>query len=363
MKKIRVLCLTSFSDLPEAHMFIKLKEAGIDLHVIASPGAPHNDTIRKAGVPLEEIKLKGRFDLHGIRYIRNKLKREPFDILHMFNNRTTSNGLLAATGIPIKIICYRGIEGNVSYLDPASWTTYLHPKVDRIICVAEAIRKTLLKVGIGPLRLTPEKVVTIHKGHELAWYNATPADLTVLDIPKDAFVIGCIANDRPRKGLHILIEAMNYLPTDGSVHLLLIGKMDSSKLLPLIGSSPNAKNIHLTGFRTDAPALIAACSTAVLPALKREGLPKAIIEAMVYAIPPIVTRSGGSPELVVENESGLVVSPGNPKELAGAIRSLYDNRALAKKMGEAARNRIRLDFRHATTVGKTLEVYQQLLES
>ena len=191
MKNIRVLCLTSFSDLPEAHLFVKLRESGIDLHVIASPGAPHNDKIRKAGVPLEELKLHGRFDIQGIRFIREKLKREQFDILHMFNNRTTSNGLLAATGISIKRVCYRGIEGNVSYLDPASWTTYLHPKVDRIICVAEAIRQTLLNVGFGPLRLDPQKVVTIHKGHELAWYDARPADLTGVGIPKDAFVIGC----------------------------------------------------------------------------------------------------------------------------------------------------------------------------
>jgi len=359
---MRVLCVTTSSDRPEAHMFVKLREAGVDLHVIAHPGAPHNGVIREGGVPLDELKLRGRFDLQGIRFIRRKLKQGKFDILHMFNNRTTSNALLAALGLPVKAICYRGIVGNVSYLDPASWTTYLHPKVDKIICVAEAIRQSLLKVGVGPLRLAQDKIVTIHKGHELSWYAAAPADLTEFNIPRDAFVVGCIANDRPRKGLHILIEAAKFLPLDGSVHILLIGSMNSSKLLPLITDSPNAERIHLTGFRTDAPALIAACHAAVLPALKREGLPKAIIEAMVYGVPPIVTRSGGSPELIIEGESGLIVPPGDARKLAEAIMTLHNDRIYAKAMGEKARQRIENDFKHTTTVEKTLEVYSSLLK-
>jgi len=362
MKTVRVLCITTSSDRPEAHMFVKLREAGVDLHVIADPGAPHNEVIRKGGVPLDELKLRGRFDLHGIRFIRRKLKQGKFDILHMFNNRTTSNALIASLGLPVKAVCYRGIVGNVSYLDPASWTTYLHPKVDRIICVAEAIRESLLKVGLGPLRLSQEKVITIHKGHELAWYDAAPVDLSQFGIPSDAFVVGCTANDRPRKGLDVLIEAARSLPRDGSVHLLLIGSMNSSKLLPLIADNPNANNIHLTGFRKNAPALIAACHTAVLPALKREGLPKAIIEAMVYGVPPVVTRSGGSPELIVEGESGLVVPPGDAKKLAEAIMTLRNDRGFAEKMGVKARQRIQNDFKHATTVEKTLGVYRSLMK-
>jgi len=342
-------------------MFVKLRQQGIQVDVIAHPGAPHNELIRKGGVPLEELKLKGRFDFKGIRQIRNRLKQGRYHILHMFNNRTTSNALLASLGIPVKTICYRGIVGNVSYFDPASWTTYLHPKVDRIICVAEAIRKSLLEIGVGPLHLDKGKVVTIHKGHELDWYDTPPGNLEEFGIPKGAFVIGCIANDRPRKGLHILIESARHLPRDNSVHILLIGEMNSSTLLPLIDSSPLSEQIHLTGYRTDAPALIAACNTAVLPALKREGLPKAIIEAMVNAVPPIVTRSGGSPELIVEGESGLVVTPGDAKELADAIMSLKYSSELAHKMGLQAKERIRNDFKHSATVEKTLAVYESLL--
>ncbi len=143
---LRVLCITSHSDRPEAETFIGLKKAGVDIEVISHPEAPHNHRLKEAGVPVTELKLKGRYDLAGIRKIRKKMQQGSYDILHLFNNKAASNGILAAYGIPLKIICYRGIVANVSFLDPASWMTYLHPRVDRIICVAHAIRDYFLSM-------------------------------------------------------------------------------------------------------------------------------------------------------------------------------------------------------------------------
>ena len=136
--------------------------------------------------------------------------------------------------------------------------------------------------------------MTIHKGHKLEWYNEQPADLTAVGIPRGAFTVGCVANYRPRKGIEVLVEAMERLPEEirGNIHLLLIGRMDAEALTQRIERSPAKERIHRTGFREDAPSLSAACDVFCLPSTRREGLARAIIEAMAYRVPPIVTDSG-----------------------------------------------------------------------
>jgi glycosyltransferase involved in cell wall biosynthesis len=99
----------------------------------------------------------------------------------------------------------------------------------------------------------------------------------------------------------------------------------------------------------------------VLPSLRREGLPRGIIEAMIGGAVPIVTDSGGSPELVDDGKSGFVVPPGEALPIRDRMLDLYNDRQLFTTMSEAARARIRNDFRVEDTAGKTIAVYRELL--
>ncbi len=205
--------------------------------------------------------------------------------------------------------------------------------------------------------------MTIHKGHKLEWYTETPANLAEFGIGADAFVIGCTANYRPRKGIDFLIEAFDALPADIPAHLLLVGRMDAAALTRRIERSPVGHRIHRAGFRTDAPRLSAACDVFCMPSTKREGLARSIIEAMAYRVPPIVTDSGGSPELVVDGVSGIVVPPRDAGAIAAAIETLYRDPERRRRMGEAARQRIGRDFRNEDTVRKTIALYRELVPS
>ena len=88
---------------------------------------------------------------------------------------------------------------------------------------------------------------------------------------------------------------------------------------------------------------------------------RAIIEAMVYRVPTVVTNAGGSPELVVDGECGFVVPPRDAAAIAGAIGRLYRDAGLRERMGEAARQRIGSEFRNEDTVRKTIELYRELV--
>jgi glycosyltransferase involved in cell wall biosynthesis len=99
----------------------------------------------------------------------------------------------------------------------------------------------------------------------------------------------------------------------------------------------------------------------VLPALRREGLSKSVIEAMANAVTPIVTDTGGNAELVIDGVSGLVVPPGDAAALARAIERLYRAPAERIAMGRAARERIATAFRLETTVAEMLAAYRRVL--
>ena len=360
---IRVLCvnddIVQGNDRPTLAMFVGLHRAGVAITVVCSPEHPHYPRLTAENIPVVDIRFRRNIDRAAIRQVREELVRGAYDIVHTFNNKAISNVLCAARNLPVKIVAYRGIVGAVGFLDPMSWMRYLNPRIDRIVCVAEAIRQHFLNMRPAFLRMPPERPVTIYKGHKLEWYEEEPADLATVGIPRDAFVIGCVANYRPRKGIEVLVEAMERLPED--VHLLLIGRMDAARLTKRIDGSPAKHRIHRTGFRGDAPALSAACDVFCLPSTRREGLSRAIIEAMAYGVPPIVTDSGGSPELVVDGVSGIVVPVNDSGAIAAAVERLYRDKEYRERLGKAARVRIGNDFRNEDTVKQTIALYESLV--
>jgi glycosyltransferase involved in cell wall biosynthesis len=105
----------------------------------------------------------------------------------------------------------------------------------------------------------------------------------------------------------------------------------------------------------------AACNVAVLPSLRREGLPKTVIEAMAYGVPTIVTDVGGSPELVQHEISGIIVPPGDADALAAAMLRLWQQPELARTLGRGGRERIERDFSNRATVARTVARYRELV--
>ncbi len=357
---ISCLAVTGNSDLPETHLFIGLHRAGVEMVVMCPANATHRHLLLDAGVQVLDLSLKSRFDKAGIAAIRKQIEKQQPDILHAFNNKAVSTGLRASKGVNLKFIAYRGIEGNVSYWDPASWTTYLHPRVDVIVCVADAIRRYFANMRFLGIPAPVRKARTIYKGHNSDWYPTEAADLTQFGVPDGAFVIGCTLNDRPRKGLDYLARATYSLPKDAPIHWLLIGHIGNPKLAKLITDSPNAEKIHLLGYRSDVPAIMKACDVCILPATKREGLPKGIIEGMIQEVAPIVTDSGGSPELIEDGVSGLIVPSKSVSAITGAVLRLYNDQEKTALIKKAARQRILEHFNIWATIDEHLALYKEL---
>ncbi|NQV86132.1 MAG: glycosyltransferase family 4 protein [Woeseiaceae bacterium] len=361
-RPIRVLCINGESDPAETGSFIEMHRLGIDITVITWPGTVNYDALVAAGVPTIPHVLQWKLSPACIRFIRRELKRRKYDVLHMLDKRATMNGLMASIGIDLKLVAYRGIIGNIAYWSPQSWLYLLNPRLDRIICVCDAIRRSLLELGMPGLRLRRDVPVTIHKGHKPELYKGDAEDLTQFGIPDGAFVVACTARAVPRKGIPVFIEAINGFPPGLNIHVLMAGtKMDSPLHQELVAKNTYAANIHLYGFLKRMPWILKGVHVSVLPSLKREGLSRAMLEAMIAGVVPIVTNSGGSPELVEKDVSGFVIEPGDPAAIREKILQLYNDRELLKRMGDAAKQRVLTEFTIEKTARETIAVYEEML--
>ena len=102
--------------------------------------------------------------------------------------------------------------------------------------------------------------------------------------------------------------------------------------------------IVLTGYRTDAGALLTGATICVMPSLWQDALPLAVMQPMSLGLPVIASRVGGIPEMIVDGTTGILVPPGDEAALAAAIGTLLDDPARAAAFGERARERVRDTF-------------------
>lgn len=345
---------------PEASQIIGLHKSGkVKVTVLCNPKSILIPFFEKHGIEVLTDPLDKKLSLRSIKKIRMLIKDKNIDILHLFNNIACSNGAMAAIGTDVKVIAYRGQTGNVSRMDPSSYLTLLHPRLNKIICVANAVTKDLQTHVWGD----KNKVETVYKGHDQSWYQNPPTDISFLNLPKDSFVMSLVANLRPRKGLPVLMEAMALLPDDINIDLLLVGADPASKKIQsLIELSNKKSRVHALGYREDAPEIAASCDVTLLPTTKREGLCRAVLEANSYGVSSIVSDTGGNAELIKNGVTGIVVPPSEPQALADAILALYNNRSLCKQYGEQAKLRAISKFNVQQGVDATINIYQNLLK-
>ena len=346
---------------PEAELFIGLKQAGAEVEIMTYPNAEYVEKFKAVGIRIIGFHPEKKLNKKEIKIIRQELINGQHDILHLFNSKAIINGIQAAKGLPVKVVLYRGYTGNIHWYDPTAYFKYLHPRVDKIWCIAESIEKYINR----QLFFNKNKPITIHKGHDLNWYkNIEAIDRKKLNnIPADAFWIINVANNRRMKGTEYLLNAMQYLPADLPIHLLLVGKkLDHQKNKAIVNKSPHKNKIHFLGYRTDVLKIVKACDVFVLSSIFGEATTKAVIEAMSLGVAPVITDIPGNKGLVENEKCGLVVPPKNAKAIAEAILKLFNDRVLCAKYGQQAQAHIGDHFNIKTTVLEIKKLYESLLK-
>lgn len=344
---------------PEAEQFILMQKMGIDVHIMCHKNSEYEKIFKDSGLKVVGDYPKNKFERGAINKIRELIISEKYDILHLLRRHSIACGLKAAKNLSVKVVVYRGASG-LYWHDPTAYENALNSRVDKVICVCDRIRKDIGK----QLFFNKDKAITIYKGHNHAWYaDVSPADLSELNIPKDAIIVSCIANNRKWKGIPTLLDAFDLLPIEMEIHLILVGHgMNTPYYKRKISNNMNHQKIHTLGFRKDALNVIASSDITIQPSNKNEGLSRSTIEAMSLGVVPIVTDAGGNPELVEDGKCGIVVPIKNPEKMAEAILKLSKDHELRKQFSQASIRRIKEDFTVEKTAKETIQMYKELFD-
>jgi L-malate glycosyltransferase len=118
--------------------------------------------------------------------------------------------------------------------------------------------------------------------------------------------------------------------------------------------------VVFTGFRSDVPELLSQITVSVLPSLT-EGLSNVVLESMAAGAAVVATAVGGTPELVTDGVTGLLVAPRDVEGLTDAMCRLLGDPVLAARLGAEARRRVNQEFSLPASVRRTSQLYERLL--
>jgi len=342
--KPNLLIISNYSDpvapiRPEAEIILRLKEQGFNIVIISHGAGTYPQKFREAGCPLIDHQPKSKFDHTMIGHIRWAVKEYNIDIIHAFNSKAIANAAWAVwKNKKVKLVSYRGYTGNIHWYDPTLYISFLNPRIDRMVCLAESVREMYIRNGVRP-----DRAVTINKGHDPSWYQGIEAaDLKEFQLEDDTTVVALVANNRTRmKGILYVVEAASMLPADAKIKFLMIGNdLRTSPVDEAIKKWTVEDRFVFTGFRKDAGALVKAADISLSASLFGEATQKAVIEAMSLGNPMVITDISGNRGMVEDGRSGFVVPTKNASAIAEAVMKLHVAPALRTAMGQAAQRHI-----------------------
>jgi phosphatidyl-myo-inositol dimannoside synthase len=172
----------------------------------------------------------------------------------------------------------------------------------------------------------------------------------------------CVARLIERKGQQYLIEALRRLISEEvAISVDLVGTGDAQSALQAQAAAAGiAKQIHFSGYvpREAIAARYCGAHVFVLPSYN-EGMSVATLEALAAGLPVVVTRTGGTAELVVEGVNGLTFDWADVETLVAHLRQLAVDRGLVRRMGAASRARAEL-FSWESAAARYLKLFDQI---
>jgi glycosyltransferase involved in cell wall biosynthesis len=231
--------------------------------------------------------------------------------------------------------------------------------VSRHVCVSRAVAKFSQDVG----RLPTEKIVVIPNGVDAEQFaNAAPADLSQFQIPAGSQTVLFVGRLDVQKSPFVLLKAVQgILHAHPEVHLLFVGDgPQRGALVEWVHSHGLITNIHFGGQRNDVASIMRACSCLALPS-RWEGMPNVVLEAMAAGLPVVATDVEGTSEVIKNHQTGLLVPPESPRELASLLTMLVTDSEQAKALGRAAQESVAKDFTWDQAVARYDRLYRQLL--
>ena len=303
-------------------------------------------TLRAAGIEAGALRLRKRQAVRALIELVMTMRRTRPDVVVVQGYNAETLGRIAAR--------IAGVKHTINWVHNASGLVQrgtVRRTVDRALTrwtsayfgVAEAQRPYL----VDELGHPDDKIRIIYNGVDLAQFS-TSTDRGVLaefGFAENDPVVGIVAVLRPEKDHVSLLRAARTVVDElTNARFLIIGdgptRPQLEALCTELGITPN---VHFAGSRDDVARLLPAIDVFALTSTS-ECFPISVLEAMACARPAVCSAVGGIPEVIKDGETGYLVPPKNPLQLAARLVKLLRDPQTARRMGSAARARVEAEF-------------------
>lgn len=333
----------------------ELERRGHRAPIAARPGEPLASRAREAGLTVIPCEPSFEADLAAAWRLRRAIRANNVNIVHAHNAHAVALGAVATLGTGVPLVVARRVDFP---LRNNAGTRWKYGRAALIVAISRAVAEVLARSGVPRERIVVVPDATdVHR----AISPASPETLASLGVPAGAPLVVQVAqlvgHKDPLNFVRAIAVARRSVP---ALHALLVGEgylreevQKEVRALDLEGV------LHLTGYRTDADALIAAADVVCLSS-KEEGMGSVLLDALYLGRPIAATRAGGIPEVIDDEVTGLLAPIQDPDALGGAIARLLTDRALATRLGAAAAQ-CASEFSVERMTDRTLEVYARVL--
>ncbi len=316
--------------------------------------------LRRVGQSPTLLESSGSFDRRYLFRLRRLiLEQEPAVIqTHLLTSAVYATLASAGLGIPV-VSTFHG-EPDIDPGDRWLWAKLrvLRGPRNRMVFVSEALRSHV--TGLGSVHRSRTRV--IHNGVDCSVFRPSEvprAPIPGLDLPEGATVVGAVGNVRRSKDYGVLLRATaDLVERMPDIHTVIVGQNTGSlfeDLLDLRTSLGLQDRVHFLGFREDVAELF-RCFDVFALSSSDEGFSLATVQAMASGVPVVATRSGGPEEIVVDEQTGLLVPPRDPRALADGLARVLALPDGGRAWGAAGRDRAASTF----STGAMLKAYEGL---
>lgn len=318
----------------------QLTQRGHRVVVTARPEKFVAQEAARRGLPVVPITVGRQWDFADRDALTDLLRRERFDVVHVHwsTDYIVTPWLARRAGVPAVLM-----SRHSPYPLKSALGRFLYDRVlfDRIIALSESVRRTLIGQG-----MRPERVLTIHHGTDTEAFRATTlvpeAVRAEWGVPAGAFLVGMAGRIAPEKGAMTFLEAAAKTP---AAHAVFIGDgPQADEVRARARALGMTDRVTFAGFRSDPNNAINALDTLVLASTWAEPCAAVVQQAMALGKPVVGTAIGGTPEMVADRETGLLVPPGDAHALAGALSALAADPGKRAAFGAAGRARAEAYF-------------------
>lgn len=283
------------------------------------------------------------------------LKKNQFDVVHAFKGGALNSLLLASIGIKIPaVIFFRGVSFPFDF-----WSSlkFRWAKIDHIIAISASIKKQLLAQNI----LTPQQISVVHGVEDPAQYHPRPQKpcRESLQIPIKSTVVSLLANIGGWKGHRYFFDSVPFfLNSSPDILIWCVGRGDAQQFAPQLKQLGIEQSVRFSPFIEKFEMAIAAVDISVCASYQGEGITGVVVASMAMRKAIITTDVGGNKEIIINEETGLVVPAKDPESLGLAIKRLIENPDLATRLADNAYQYYLQHLQPASAAQKVEQIYR-----